>query len=136
MTIHQEVPDPPSITKPSVAVRVKAQNLLIGETYYLPIVEIENRSDAPIVIVNCELTARTATFQNRSLGPDSSNVEITPGESKTIKLWFDLSDNVRKIFHDPAELRIRYRSHNGEQIVSITIVGGRLQEQPHKAEDL
>jgi len=45
MTIHQEVPESPAIAKPAVAVRVKAQNLLIGETYYLPIVEIENRSN-------------------------------------------------------------------------------------------
>ena len=128
MSIHQEVPESLSATKAAVGVRVKSQNLLIGEKHYLATVEIENRSDTTIVIANSELIARTATFQNKSSGPDSSNIEIAPRASGTIKLWFDLSDSVYKVFHDPAELRIHYRSRNGEQFVSIAIVGGRLQK--------
>jgi hypothetical protein len=131
MTIHQEVPESPPATKAAVGVRVKRQNLLIGETHYLPIVEIENRSDMSIMIASSELVARAATFQSKSFGPDSSNLEIAPGESRTIKLWFDLSDSIRNVFHDPAELRIHYRSRSGEQVVSITIVGGPLQKQAH-----
>lgn len=123
IVIHQQVAQSPSGTKPSVAVRVKSKNLLIGVTHYHPVIEIENRSDMPITITNSELVAQAATFQSKSVGPDSSNIEIA-GETKTIEFWFDLKDSVSRVFRDPAELRVHYRSRGSEQIVSVTIVGG------------
>lgn len=125
IVIHQQIAQPPFGTKTPVTVRVKSKNLLVGVTQYSPVLEIENRSDIPITIAiaGSELVARAVTFQSESFGPDSSNIEISPGESKTIELYFDLKENVGKVFREPAELRIHYRSRGGEQIVSVTIVG-------------
>lgn len=127
MSVHQLAPDATVAAKPLIVVHVKSQNQLIGEKHYAPIIDIENLADSPIRVSNVELIAEGTTFQPRSLGSDTPLEEIAPRRSRAIKVWFELSDPVYKLFHRPAELRIHYRGGSGEQIESIAIIGGPLQ---------
>jgi hypothetical protein len=51
---------------------------------------------------------------------------VQPGRTEGLLVWFDLKDEVKKAFHQPAELRVHYLRDNKDQIAHTSVVGGPL----------
>jgi hypothetical protein len=49
---------------------------------------------------------------------------VAPGETAALDIKFDLRDEVKKTFQQPAELRVHYRNGEKEEIVQAKLVGG------------
>jgi hypothetical protein len=126
MTIRQNAASAGNGANPSVAIHVKASHPLISETWYAPGVEITNQSDSPITVTSVELYAQHATIHNKPRRSGTYPLEIPAKGTETLDVWFDLADTVKKTFHDPAELRMYYRSGSKEQIAQTSLIGGRL----------
>jgi hypothetical protein len=126
MTIRQADPSAGSAANGGVTIHVRTSHPLIGEPSYAPEVEIANVSNSPINVTSVELVAKRGTFQNKPRRSGTYPVEVLPGKTEPLDVWFDLSDDVKKTFVEPAELRVHYRSGSTEQIAGAILVGGSL----------
>ena len=112
---------------PVVAIHVKTSHPLIGHTWYAPEVKVTNLSDSPVTITSVELVTRRKTYASKTARPGSYPLVIQPGSTETLDVRFDLNDDVKKtFFKQSAELRLRCRIGNKEEIAYTTIIGGRL----------
>ena len=128
MTIRQA--DSPSneeeVAKGPPVIHVKTDHPLIGETWYAPEIKVTNTSGSSIFITRVELAARGKTYENHPHRPETFPLTIQPGSTDALDVWFQLEENVRKLFQQSAELRVHYRSSSSEGIAHATIVGGPL----------
>jgi len=108
----------------SVVVYVKTSHPLIGETWYAPGVEVTNSSDSPITVTSVELAARSVTYANNPGRAGTYPLIVPPGKTEALDIWFDLHDDVKNTFQQPAELRVHYRSSGTEKIARANIMGG------------
>jgi hypothetical protein len=109
MTIRQIKASNP--TSDPIKIAVKTEHPLVGHTWYDPQVTVTNGSDSPITITSVELAAKRNTYANKPRQPGSYPSLVPPGESETLDVSFDLTDDVKKtFFRQPAELRVHYRS--------------------------
>lgn len=133
MTIHQaqlQNDGRASINSVSgpVTVYVKTTRQLIGETWYAPEIKVANSLESPVAVTGVELTIQGKTYANNSPSPKKYPVEIPPASTETLPLLFRLDDNVREAFKQPAELSVHYRNGNKDEIATVNIVGGHLQD--------
>ncbi|MFC5862516.1 hypothetical protein ACFPT7_09465 [Acidicapsa dinghuensis] len=110
----------------SVAVYVKTSHPLIGETWYAPEVKVTNSSDSSIAVTGVELAARSVIYANKPRRPGTYPLIVPPGKTEALDIWFDLHDNVKKTFQEPAELRVHYQSSGKEAIAQANLTGGPL----------
>lgn len=112
---------------PAVAIHVKTNHLLVGQIWYAPDSKVTNSSDSPITITGVELVTRRETYANKTARPRTNLLVIRPGSTETLDVGFHLSEDVKKtFFQQSAELRLRYRSGNKEELAYTTIIGGPL----------
>ena len=113
-----------------VAIKVKTRHQLIGERSYLTQIEVTNAFDSPITVTSIELIARDVTYANKPQVQESYPHEVPSHETSALQVWFELQDDVYRIFKTPAELRVHYQHGGQEQVIHTSIVGGHLNEAP------
>jgi hypothetical protein len=125
MTIRQiKVSNGPSA---QLTINVKTQHPLIGHTWYVPQVTVNNCSNSPITITSVELAAKRGTYANRPRQPESYPSAVPSGETETLDIWFDLTDDVKEtFFRQPAELRVHYKSRGQDETAHVSVIGGPL----------
>jgi len=126
MTIRQAVSQLRTTPSGAVGIRVKTTHPLIGTKVYAPGVEIVNSSESPIVVVSVVLVTQRGTFANKSGNLKLSAREISPRSTQPLDVLFDLDENVKRSFRQPAELRVNYRIAGKDQAVSASLIGDRL----------
>jgi hypothetical protein len=73
------------------------------------------------------LAAQRRTYAGSSTQRQTYPIEISPGNTATLNVLFRLDDDVRKTFHQAAELRVHYRNGNQQEIARANILGGSLE---------
>jgi hypothetical protein len=131
MTVHQtksayEATNGNTATDSQVAIHVKTTHQLIGETWYMPEVQVTNSDESPISITGVELAAQRTIFANKPPRPGTYPLVVLPGRTEILEIWFDLDDDVWNTFQQPAELRVHYRRANKEGVAHASVIGGRL----------
>jgi hypothetical protein len=127
MTIRQVEPTKEGIsTSPQVTIQVETSHVLVGETWYAPVVRATNSSGTAIAVAIVEFTVGKRTYENRPHRVASYPTLIRPGETQILDVSFDLNSSVRTTFRTSAELRVHYRSGDKDEIAVIPIVGGPL----------
>jgi hypothetical protein len=126
MTIRQAVPQLKATPSGIIGIRVKTTHPFIGTKVYAPGVQVVNSSESPIVVVSVELVTQGGTFANKSGDLERSGREIPSGSTQPLDLLFDLAENVKRSFRQPAELRVRYRIGGKDQTVSASLIGDQL----------
>jgi hypothetical protein len=129
MTIRQtkSLPKGRRAAMQAVALHVKTSHPLIGQTWYAPEVKVTNPFDSPITITSVEFVTRRETYANKTARPGAYPLVIQPGSTEILHFGFRLNDDVKKTFlKQSAELRLRYRTGNKEEIAHTNIIGGRL----------
>lgn len=106
----------------SVILRVKTTHQFIGDTRYAPQVTVTNSSQAVITITGVELATKQRTYAEHSFKA------VLPGQSESLTVLFRLDENVTKTFPQPAELRVRYRLGDGEDIARTVIERGSFDD--------
>jgi hypothetical protein len=110
-----------------IKIDVKRQNSFIGHTWYVPQVTVTNGSGAPIRISSVDLATKLGTYVNKPRQNGSYPLDVQPGETEPLDIWFDLTDDVKKtFFRQPAELLMHYSSRGRNETVHASIVGGPL----------
>lgn len=110
-----------------VTIDVKTEHPIVGHNWYAPQVTVTNGSDSPITITSVELAAKRAAYANKPRQPGSYPSAVLPGNSETLDIWFDLTDDVKEtFFRQPAELRVHYKTRGQEETVHVSVVGGPL----------
>ncbi len=128
MSIRQAASDnPPG----DLIINVKTARPLIGETWYSPHVEATNRSDHSITITRIELVTANAAYAPEPEYPAKVYpVEIGAGKTELLPAYFHkLQHAVYEEFKSPAELRVHYRVGSNEDVVKVTIEGGKLHDK-------
>lgn len=83
--------------------------------------------NTPITISDVELIAKGMTYANKPRQTGTYPFAVDPGQTKSLDIWFDLRDDIRKtFFKQSAELRVHYRSDGKEQIAQTVVVGDHL----------
>ena len=109
-----------------VVLEVKTIHPLIGETWYAPQVKITNSSNSSITVTSVELISQDATFVSNPPQQGFYPLQVQPGRTEDLLVWFDLNDAVNRTFQRPAELRVHYVEDKKEQIARTSLVGGPL----------
>jgi len=128
MIIRQRVTD---ITFPNkdtskeipLALHVRETSQLIGETWYVPEVELTNNNVSSISIVRFELLSMNRTYQNKESLHEESSHNLKSGASIIIKPWFDLDEPIYNVFKTGAELKVYYEM-NGNRFESSAVIEG------------
>lgn len=123
IAIHQRDSAGGISTNSAVTIHVRSSNPLIGETWYEPSVTITNSSQSPISVTRVELAVGRNLYANSPLRFGSFPMAIPAGTSANLDVRFDLSDNVKNTFHEPAEFRVNYRNAGKDEIVRALLVG-------------
>lgn len=125
---HNNVHGSPGTPAPNgLAIYVKTSHPLMGETWYAPTVTVTNSTSVPVTIGGVELFAKSITYSNKPLKTGAYPLTIDPEQTKSLDIWFDLRDDVRKtFFKQSAELRVHYQSDGKERIVQTVLVGTHL----------
>jgi len=126
MTIRQAVPELKDTPSGKIEIRVKTTHPFIGTKVYAPEVEIVNSSESPLVVVSVVLVTQRGTFANKSGNLERSAREIPPGSTQPLDVLFDLAEDVKRSFRQPAELQVHYRIGSKDQTLSASLIGGRL----------
>jgi len=109
-----------------VVLEVKTSHPLIGETKYAPRVRITNSSNSSITVTSVELISQGSTFVSNPPQQGFYPLQVQPGRTEDLLVWFDLNDAVNRTFQRPAELRVHYVEDKKEQIARTSLVGGPL----------
>ena len=125
-----EIPSKSSPADMQVIVAVQTIRTIIGVTWYAPGLKVTNSLPSSITVTNVELATTRALYANKPLTPGTFPLTIAPGRTETLGVWFDLKDDVRNTFREPAELRVHYRKGNNEEIVRVNVICGRLDDAP------
>ena len=114
-------------TSAPIAIEVKTQHPLVGQTWYVPQVTVTNGSDSPITITSVELATKESTYTNKPRQPESYPSSLSPGKTEILDIWFDLTEDVKKtFFRQAAELRVHYTSHGQDETAHVSVIGGPL----------
>jgi hypothetical protein len=124
MTIRQADVNPVNSPNSGLAIHVKASHPFIGENWYAPAVEIANSSDSQITVTRAELAVQQATLGNKPRHSGSYPLQVLPGRTGALDVWFDLGQSMKRTFAKPVELRVYYRHGNSEQISRATLISG------------
>lgn len=110
-----------------ITIEVKTQHPLVGQTMYVTQVTVTNGSDSPVTITSVELAAKEGTYTNKPRQPGSYPSALPRGETETLDVWFDLTEDVKEtFFRQPAELRVHYTSHGQDETAHASVIGGPL----------
>ena len=128
MTIRQkkfsdETTKQQTTTGGQTIIDIKTSHVLIGETKYVPQVSITNASDSSITVTSVELISLGTAFANNPRQLGLYPLVVKPRATGGLLVWFDLNNDVKRTFRQPAELRVHYLRDNKNQIASATIVG-------------
>jgi len=110
----------------TLSVFVKTSHPLIGEAWYAPEVKVTNASGLPVTITSVELVTGRTTYLNKPLQSETHPVIVAPRGTETLEVRFSLNKGVKRIFEQPATLRVRYRSAGKEGNTQANLVGGPL----------
>ncbi len=114
-------------TSARITLNVKTEHPLIGHTWYVPQVTVTNSSDSPFTITSVELVAKRGTYVNKPRRPGSYPLDVPPGKTEILDIWFDLTDDVKEtFFRQPAELRVHYKSRDQDETAHVSVIGGPL----------
>ncbi|MGA8090343.1 MAG: hypothetical protein WCA10_23925 [Terracidiphilus sp.] len=123
MMIRQS-PSPHASSGASLSIHIKTSHSFTGATWYAPEVEITNPSGAPVTVTSVELIAGRITYQNKRT--ETYHLRVTPKATKVLDVWFDLQEDVKRTFRQPAALRVNYRINHEDGFAESGIIGGSL----------
>jgi len=117
-------PPKPVIIPSELVLDVKTTHQLIGESWYDPEVRITNRSQLAATVTKVELVALAKTYAPSH--PDGYPLQLGPGESQVLKVFFELEHGVQETFKKRADLRVYYEIGGEKQIAIAKLAGGSL----------
>jgi len=123
MMIRQSL-SPPVSNGTAISIYLKTSHPLIGEPWYAPEVEITNRSGTPVTVTSVELMAGRTTYLNKRT--KTYPLTLAPGTTKALDVWFDLQEDVKRTFRQPAALRVHYQINHKDSFAESGIIGGPL----------
>jgi hypothetical protein len=122
----------PDGTSTPITIELKTEHPFAGHTWYAPEVTVTNRSDSLVSITFVELATKRGTYENKPRRPGGYPVTVPPGETETLNIWFDLTDDVKEtFFRQPAELRLHYKSRGQDETAHVSVIGGPLDTSAH-----
>ncbi|HEX7289181.1 MAG TPA: hypothetical protein VF532_23555 [Candidatus Angelobacter sp.] len=109
----------------NLTISVRTSHPLKGENWYAPDVTVTNSSASPISINSFELAAKSVVYGNKR--QEGYPVVLASGETRPLRLWFDLREDIWKTFSkEAADLRVNYVIDGQQMTAHANIIGERL----------